>query len=112
MRSGDCSRRRCGPAARSCSPARPAWARRVVGAALAPVLLTITTGRPSPDAVTAMWKDGWATRVELQPLARGETDELVSALLGGPCAPLLTHEIWETSQGNALVINELVHAGL
>ncbi len=83
---------------------------QIVGSRVAPVLLTVTSGRPAPDAVTAMWKDGWATRVELQPLARGETDELVGALLGAPCSPLLRHDIWETSQGNALVISELVHA--
>src|ERR1700761_3730238 len=38
----------------------------------ASVIVTIRTGAPAPDAVTALWKDGHLQRLDLQPLSRGE----------------------------------------
>jgi len=80
----------------------------VSGAAV--VLATVRTGETTPDAVTALWKDGWAERVELQPLSRAETDELVMSLLQGICGPLELHAVWEASQGSPLYIHELIRA--
>lgn len=34
------------------------------------VVLTLRTGETAPDAVTALWKDGHLTRLELQPLRK------------------------------------------
>src|SRR5690349_9823232 len=41
------------------------------------VLATVRTGAPSPDAVTRLWTEGHATRVDVAPL----DDDRVSALL-------------------------------
>ncbi len=74
------------------------------------MLATVRVGEPAPDAVTALWKDAWAERVELQPLSRAETDELVTAILGGPSGPLELHAIWEVSGGSPLYVDELIRA--
>ncbi len=87
-----------------------ALVHQLVAMSNAVVLLTLTSGETAPDAVTALWKDAYATRVELQPLTRAETDDLVVALLGGPCSHLASHAIWHTSEGNPLFACELVHA--
>ncbi|MGH3512061.1 MAG: helix-turn-helix transcriptional regulator, partial [Pseudonocardiaceae bacterium] len=50
----------------------------------ASVILTLRTGETPPDAVTALWKDGYLTRLELQPLSQDETARLVEARLDGP----------------------------
>jgi hypothetical protein len=46
------------------------------------LVLTLRTGEPAPDAVTALWKDGHLTRLELQPLSAVEIATLVEARLG------------------------------
>jgi len=43
------------------------------------VIVTIRGGEPVPDAVRALWKDGYLQLLELQPLSRAESD----TLLGG-----------------------------
>jgi hypothetical protein len=51
------------------------WADRLEGNPLrlvGSVIATIRTGAPTPDAVTALWKDGHLRRLDLQPLSRGE----------------------------------------
>ncbi len=78
--------------------------------AAARTLLTITTGQPTPDAITVLWKDAWAPRVELLPLSRIETEALVDAIVEGPCSPVVHHEIWEATRGNPLFVSELLHA--
>lgn len=47
------------------------------------VLATVRSGEQVPDAVTALWKDGLADRIELPPLAVDESGELLSAALQG-----------------------------
>ena len=74
------------------------------------VLLTLTLRSTAPDAVTALWKDGAATRVELQALSRLETDALVTELLGGACDTLTLERIWHTTEGNPLYAKELLDA--
>jgi hypothetical protein len=55
------------------------WADRLEGNPLqlvGSVIATIRTGAPAPDAVTALWKDVHLRRLDLQPLSRGESDDL------------------------------------
>ena len=72
-------------------------------------LLTLTLRSTVPDAVTAMWKDGAAARVELQALSRLETDALVTEHLGGACNTLTLERIWHTTEGNPLYVRELLN---
>lgn len=72
--------------------------------------LTVTSGEPPPDAVTRIWKDGLAERLELQPLSRDETGDLAATLLGAPCSQLALEVLWDTTLGNPLYLRELVGA--
>ncbi|MFL6118487.1 LuxR C-terminal-related transcriptional regulator [Actinophytocola sp.] len=78
-----------------------------VGAA-ATVVLTVRTGEPAPDAVTAVWKDAYLDRLEVAPLTRAETGMFLEAVLGGPVEMVAATRMWRLSRGNALYLRELV----
>jgi len=75
-----------------------------------PCLLTVREGEPCPAAVLGLWKDGHARRVDLDPLDRATTAELLSATIGGQASRRLEAEIWRLTQGNPLYVHELVTA--
>lgn len=75
----------------------------------ATVVVTIRTGEPTPDAVTALWKDGHLPRLELQPLSVAETAKLLNTALGGPVETATTRRLWSITRGNVLYLRELVH---
>ena len=56
---------------------------QIVRRHLATVVLTVRTGEPAPDAITALWKDELLPRLEVQPLSKAET--AVPARV--PCSP-------------------------
>jgi DNA-binding NarL/FixJ family response regulator len=72
------------------------------------VVLTLRTGEPARDAVTALWKDGHLQRIELQPLSADETNELLEAVLGGPVEGDTARRLWSITRGNALYLRHLV----
>lgn len=76
------------------------------------LVVTVRSGERAPDAVVALWKDGWLECVELQPLDRVALGELVVALVDGRVDPLAVAGIWEQTRGNALFCRELVRAGV
>lgn len=76
---------------------------------LGKVVLTLRTGYPLADAVTTPWKDGLLRWLELQPLSRGETAQLVSAVLDGAVQPGCAERFWTLTQGNVLLLRHLVH---
>jgi hypothetical protein len=78
----------------------------------AAVVVTVRTGEPAPDAVTALWKDGHLDRLELQPLSEAETAGLLAAVLGGPVDSANAHRMWALSRGNPLYLRQLVDAEL
>jgi DNA-binding NarL/FixJ family response regulator len=78
----------------------------------ASVVLTLRTGETAPDAVTALWKDGHLTRLELQPLSQTETATLVEARLGAPVDSAAARRLWSITQGNALYLRQLVDGEL
>ncbi len=75
------------------------------------VVVILRSGEPAPAAITSLWKDERATRVDLEPLAREETDRLVTAMLGGPSTPSTRERLWDASAGNPLYLRELLAAG-
>ena len=83
---------------------------QLVTAASSCALLTMNSSSEPPAAVTALWKDGGAHRIELQPLSRSENDALVVEILGGSCNALTLERIWKTTEGNALYVCELLEA--
>ena len=74
----------------------------------ASVIATVRTGEPAPDAVTALWKDSLLRRMDLQPLARNESDDLLQTVLGGPVSVDCAKRMWALSHGNVLFLHHLV----
>lgn len=75
---------------------------------LATVILTIRSGEPAPDAITAIWKDQHLERLELQPLSLEETTRLIESVLDGPVHSLSAQRLWHYTQGNALYLRHLL----
>lgn len=76
------------------------------------LVAAIRSREPVPDAVVALWKDGLAERVEVQPLSRPETDRLVESALGSQVEGATRYRLWDTTRGNPLFLRELVLGGL
>ena len=77
------------------------------------VVVTIRTGGPAtPDPVVALWKDGLAERLEIQPLGRDEADELVACGLRGQVDGTTLDWLWRLRRGNPLFLRELILGGL
>ncbi len=75
---------------------------------LAQVALTVRTGERAPDAITALWKDGPAERVEVGALTRADIDTLITEVLPGPTVSTTRDLLWRVSEGNPLYLRELV----
>lgn len=76
------------------------------------VVITVRAGERCPDAVTSVWKDGDATRIELGALDRQQTEALAEEIVGGPIEQSARAWIYETSLGNALYACELTRGAL
>jgi hypothetical protein len=74
----------------------------------ATVLVTVRTGEPAPDAVTALWKDRHLERLEVQPLSEAEIARLLEAVLGGQVYRGAVNRLWTMSQGTVLYLRHLV----
>ncbi|HEX7135878.1 MAG TPA: LuxR C-terminal-related transcriptional regulator [Iamia sp.] len=72
------------------------------------LLVTIRTGEPTPDGVTALWKDGHATRLEVGPLGEDDLGALASGFAGGELEPATCRYLLRLANGNALALRELV----
>lgn len=72
------------------------------------VIITIRTGVAAPDAVTVLWKDSLLRRLELQPLSRRESDELLHAVLAVPPDHDCSARMWQLTEGNVLFLRQLV----
>lgn len=80
----------------------------VARAGVARLLLTYRRAHRAPDAVVALWKDELIARLDVGPLERAGSDELVSTALGGTVATALLQELWDLSRGYPLLLRELV----
>jgi DNA-binding CsgD family transcriptional regulator len=76
------------------------------------VVATVRTAEECPDAVQSLWKDQGAVRLDLQPLTEGETGTLIESVLGGPAEEAARRWVFDSSQGNALFVRELLLGGL
>lgn len=75
------------------------------------VVGTLRVGEGPPDAVTALWKDGWAIRIDLQPLSSQEMSHLIREVLGGPVEQHTNRRLFEATKGNPLFARELLADG-
>ncbi len=81
---------------------------QLVQRSTATVVVTVRSGEPAPDAVTALWKDGHLDRLEVEPLTRFATVTLLEAVLGGPMDSVSLERLWVLTGGNSLFLRELV----
>ncbi|MER7439605.1 helix-turn-helix transcriptional regulator [Micromonospora avicenniae] len=72
------------------------------------LVVTVRTGEPVPDAVSALWKDGYLTRLDVRPLSEPDTGALLTAVLGGPVDSGSVARIAALTRGNALFLRHLV----
>jgi hypothetical protein len=76
------------------------------------LIVTVRTGEPLPDAVTALWKDGHPARVELPPLSWPDTVGLMERVLDGPVESHRVQRRYDASQGYVLFLRHIVASGL
>jgi DNA-binding CsgD family transcriptional regulator len=74
------------------------------------IVATLRTGEPAPDTVTALWRDGLAARAELGPLTLGDSAAILTAALGGRPDDATVRRLGTATEGNALLLHELVGA--
>jgi DNA-binding CsgD family transcriptional regulator len=76
-----------------------------------PMVLTVRTDGGTPDPMAQLWKDGTATRLELQPLGRADTERLVTGVLRGELGIRTAERLWQLTQGNPLFLREVLEEG-
>src|SRR6266498_4101918 len=74
------------------------------------VIATARSVEHVPDVFTALWRQGAARWLELEPLTEEATAELLSGLLGDQVDGRARRRLYQLSQGNALYLRELVQA--
>jgi DNA-binding NarL/FixJ family response regulator len=72
------------------------------------VVLTVRTGEPAPDAVTALWKDDTAARIELEPFGREQTFAVLANAFGGALEAMTARRLHDSARGNVLWLRHLV----
>jgi DNA-binding CsgD family transcriptional regulator/transcriptional regulator with XRE-family HTH domain len=76
------------------------------------VVATVTSGQAAPDPIIALWKDGFAERLEVPPLDSSAIMELLRSVLGGYVETRTQHLLWEACRGHVLLLHEIVLAGV
>ncbi|MGH9214159.1 MAG: LuxR C-terminal-related transcriptional regulator [Acidimicrobiales bacterium] len=76
------------------------------------LLLSVRAGEPLPAGLVGLWKDELLARLDVAPLSRDATEDLVLTVLGGSVPDSLLDRIWQLSRGNALFVRELITAAV
>jgi DNA-binding CsgD family transcriptional regulator len=76
------------------------------------VLVSVRTGVPLPPGLVGLWKDELLARLDVGPLTRDATEQLVVGMVGEEVPTSLLDRIWQLSRGNALFVRELVTAAV
>ncbi len=72
------------------------------------VLLTVRDDEVIPEAVTRLWQEDLAERIELAPLDREAVEALTRIALGGPVSATTRRELYRVCEGNPFVLREIV----
>jgi DNA-binding CsgD family transcriptional regulator len=72
------------------------------------VLLVVRSSDHALEAVDALWKEGLIERIDLQPLSREETRQILAEVCRGAVSDQAVNRFYATSSGNALFLRELV----
>ncbi len=76
------------------------------------LLATQRSTQELPSGLATLLRSERLIRVDLGPLDRADTAELTRKVLGGELTSSLEMALWESSQGNALYLRELVRGAL
>ena len=76
------------------------------------VVMTVRRGGDLPEGLVGLWKDDLVRRIDVGPLSRADTEELVLSVLGRGVTASLLDRVWRLSRGNALFVRELVTTAL
>lgn len=76
------------------------------------VLVSLRSRHPAPDSIRALWKDGLASRIEVEPLSAAAVHAVLVAALGSQVDELTSRRLWRATRGNLLLLRELVGAGI
>ena len=93
-------------------PASAALVHHLATTGAAFVLATVLAGEPCPDAITALWKDDGARRLELSTLTVEDVRALIEAVLEDPIEEEALRWVTEVSGGNVLYVRELVNGAI
>lgn len=72
------------------------------------LIATVRGGDDGAEDVVSLWKDLGVVRVDVQPLSRGQTANLVKVGLQGEVDGAALRDIWEITAGVPLYIRELI----
>jgi DNA-binding CsgD family transcriptional regulator len=76
------------------------------------VMVAVRNGEPCPDAITSLWKDDLAVRLDLAPLDSAGVGEVLASVLGAPVDSGTRRHLADMTGGNLLFLRELVRVGL
>ncbi|MDQ4102556.1 MAG: AAA family ATPase, partial [Actinomycetota bacterium] len=76
------------------------------------VLATLRSGEQAPEAIVALWKDGLAERIELDPFGVHDVEEFLSSALQAPVDGATVHLLHRRTEGNVLFLREVVLGAL
>jgi DNA-binding NarL/FixJ family response regulator len=72
------------------------------------IVATVRTSEPCPAAIEFLWTEAGAERLDLGPLSRTESDELVESVLRGPVEEGARSWAFNSTEGNVLHLHELI----
>ena len=75
------------------------------------LIVTIRSGDPVPDAVTALLKERLLLSLRIEPFTREQTEALAHAVLGGVVDTRLINELHGQTAGSPLLLRGLLDAG-
>jgi DNA-binding CsgD family transcriptional regulator len=85
---------------------------QLVDADLLFLVATVRSNEPLPSGVEALWQRARVRRVDLEDLDRAAVGTLLHLVLRGPVEATTVAEIYAASQGNVLLVRELVLGAL
>jgi DNA-binding CsgD family transcriptional regulator len=91
-------------------PISAALVSYVVQSGQATLVATVRNGEPTPDPIRALWTEDVVERVDLGPLGEADTANLLADVLGGEADLASVRRLWQLSEGNVLLLRELVLA--
>lgn len=88
------------------------FVRHLATSSSAFVIATVRGGEPAPDAIVALWKDGWAHRLNVPPLSWPATAQLLGIVLSGYVEMTTQRQLWDATRGHVLFLRELILGGI